>query len=150
LAGDRRGGAGVSDPIKFISHGYDPGGKDRTVAVLIHADGRVEDIREDFGSQWADSLPAGLKRVEEISFSGTFDIRPPSQVGKPVKFEGVRLGTISEDDRCGNWKVKNEATPEQVDQMFRNQRRRFNRERSVYWKRYVRRARHVRHRRTVR
>jgi hypothetical protein len=35
----------MSDPIKFISHGYDPGGKDRTVAVLIHADGRVEDIR---------------------------------------------------------------------------------------------------------
>jgi hypothetical protein len=85
-----------------------------------------------------------------ITFSGTFITSPPSQVGKPVYFEGVRLGTISEDDRCGNWKVKNEATPEQVDRMFQNQRRRFAREGSAYWKRYRRRSRHVRHRRVVR
>jgi hypothetical protein len=47
----------MSDPIKFISHGYDPGGKDRTVAVLIHADGRVEDL------SFADHLKRGLKET---------------------------------------------------------------------------------------
>ncbi len=107
------------------------------------------------GENWTDISEhvagmVGVRQAEEISFSGTYISAPPSQVGKPVYFEGVRLGTISEDDRCGNWKVKPEATPGQVDRMFRNQRRRFARIRSVYWRRYIRRSRHVRHTRRSR
>jgi hypothetical protein len=86
----------VSDPIKFISHGYDPGDKGRTVAVLIHADGRVEDL------SFADQLERGLK-------------------------ETVRA-------------VRG------FDQALR----RLTRESSAYWRRYIRRGRHVRHTRRAR
>lgn len=57
----------MTDPIKFISHGYDPArGKDSTVAMLIYPDGHVEDIAARFADDFKRGLNGTVRALRDL------------------------------------------------------------------------------------
>lgn len=123
--------------------------------IEIEQDGAWRDITEDVGAvslkpRWPKDRPIGLKPAKRIKLFGSFDPWRP-RVGGPYYWAGIQVGTITAvhhlSDRI-DVDVKVTATADEIRRALARQRRAARGEK--YWRRYVRRARHVRHRRARR
>ncbi len=82
--------------------------------------------------------------AERISMRWPPEPAPRSHIGVPVLLEGVRIGHITKLLPNGDEEIRVEASPEHIDQAFARMHRRWKREGSKYWKRYVAHGRRVR------